>query len=156
MKTGASRFIGPLLAVMVFAGCQNHYALTYRPAPGDTSSGRPAPATIEPQVVSTKHLNDEAQVWQASGYTVIGSSSFRTADRKPEWARRAAAREQAKLVGADVVLLTMENAGKITTTREVTPLNAGEPGHGGPQTESQTFDYLSCTAIYLRKSTTAQ
>ena len=156
MKQRLARIIGPLLAVVVFSGCQNRYALTYRPAPGSTAGGLTAPPAIEPQVISTAHLNDEAQVWQASGYTVIGSSSFRTADWKPEWARRAAAREQARLVGADVVLLTMEDAGKITTTREVTPLNTGDPSHGGPQTVSQTVDYLSCTAIYLRKPTAVQ
>lgn len=109
------------LATVALAGCANGFEKFYRPDPAAQQvKGKPfmAPIPATPSLYS--HSNDvqaDAKRMAENGFILIGTSSFSGAANK---VHESQALEQAKKVGATVVLVKSQYQGTVTGTMPFT------------------------------------
>jgi hypothetical protein len=112
-----------LFLALVLGGCASGYKEFYRPAQGVTpeavAANRASPPTTNPVVERSQRGSREAvlDAYAKRGYVMIGQSMFNSGRRESE----DAAVEQAKSVGADLVLIfNPQYTGSVTSSVPIT------------------------------------
>jgi len=102
-----------------FAGCANPYRQNYQSMLGRFTNGAsflmPTPAGTEPQLLTSTDMQSDATSMLENGYFLIGRSSFRSPP-----INEAEAIDQAKKVGADIVLTKKEYVNTVTESVPMT------------------------------------
>jgi hypothetical protein len=145
MRTRGLRLLLAFVAVGLLVGCASGYQQFYRPSnvPMDRLAAmRASPPPAQPIIERSRPDSGDriVEAYAKRGYVMIGSSIFNSGRSEPD----AAAVQQAKAVGADLVLIfsptytgSVTSAVPITTPTSTTSYSNGTAtayGPGGPVT----------------------
>jgi hypothetical protein len=148
-----------ILAAGCLTGCENPYTSSYISVvlPGSLPS-EPIASTTPAQIIKSSNLHADILRLKAQGYVVLGHSAFKEPqDFGASLVLVNFPARQAKIVGADIVLLTIRNLGETKESgfQNVTKSDASGNLTFEDEYYSIAYDTYKYVAVFLRRPSTS-